>query len=815
MTRLGSLTAVWLLVAAGAATLLAADPQLRQLTPYGAQRGTEIEVLLEGARLADARELLLYDPGIRVAALTAVEKNSNAVKAKLAITPDCRLGMHALRVRTATGLSNLLTFSVGALKEIAETEPNNEFESPQKIDLDTTVNGVVQNEDVDYFLAEAKKGERISVEIEGLRLGETFFDPYVAILDSGRFVLAGSDDTTLVHQDAACSAIAPKDGAYVIQVRESSFGGSGQCRYRLHVGRFPRPLAVFPPGGKPGQTLDVRWLGDPAGPWTEKITLPSATEPIFGLTAHDGRGVAPSPNDVRVVDLGNVVEAEPNNVADKATPFEAPKALNGVIAQPGDVDCYKFSAKKGQVYDVRVQARSLRSPLDSVLTIRRIGGAGVGSSDDAGTPDSYLRFRTPADDQYVISIQDQLLSGGPEYVYRIEVAPVAPELTMSLPERTRYVDVTAAVPRGNRTAVMVGATRADFGGDVNVQLKGAPAGVTFQTVPMTGDQTQVPLLLSATADAPVAGTLADLLGIAKLGDRTLEGHLRQHTSLVRGQNNRDVWSHDTQRMATAVTETVPYRIDIVQPKVPLVQNGSMALKVVAAREGGFKAPITLRMLYNPPGVSSPTTVVMPEGKSEAIVPLTANGGAAVRKWKIAVTGDATVGDGQVTVSSQLADLEVTEPFFKFNFPTVSAEQGQQTVLAVKVEKNRDFEGAAKVELLGLPNEVTTEPQQITKDSTAVTFTLRTTANSPPGRHRGLICRAVLMAQGEPITHTLGSGELRIFKPLPAKPASKAKPQPKPAGKPQPKPAAQPLSRLEQLRLEREKAAKQGQPAAKP
>ena len=37
--------------------------------------------------------------------------------------------------------------------------------------MNVTVNGVADNEDVDYYVVQAKKGERISVEVEGLRLG--------------------------------------------------------------------------------------------------------------------------------------------------------------------------------------------------------------------------------------------------------------------------------------------------------------------------------------------------------------------------------------------------------------------------------------------------------------------------------------------------------------------------------------------------------------------------------------------------------------------------------------------------------------------
>ena len=67
------------------------------ITPNGAQRGTEIDVTFNGARLADAQEILFYTPGISVKSL---EGTDGAVKTKLAIAADCRLGQHALRVRT-------------------------------------------------------------------------------------------------------------------------------------------------------------------------------------------------------------------------------------------------------------------------------------------------------------------------------------------------------------------------------------------------------------------------------------------------------------------------------------------------------------------------------------------------------------------------------------------------------------------------------------------------------------------------------------------------------------------------------------------
>ena len=229
----------------------AASPSLGSITPYGAQRGTEVEVTFNGARLADAQQILFYSPGVTLQSLEAADA---AVKTKLAIAADCRLGQHAMRVRTATGTSELRTFYVGALPEIKEIEPNSEFTAPQKISLGTTVNGVVENEDVDYFLVEAKKGERVTAEIEGIRLGYSFFDPYVAILDMQRFELSSSDDAALVWQDGVASIVAPEDGSYVIQVRETAYGGSGGS----HVS--PARWPVSAPAGYGSGRRQVRRL---------------------------------------------------------------------------------------------------------------------------------------------------------------------------------------------------------------------------------------------------------------------------------------------------------------------------------------------------------------------------------------------------------------------------------------------------------------------------------------------------------------------------------------------------------------------------
>ena len=86
------------------------------------------------------------------------------------------------------------------------------------------------------------------------------------------------------------------------------------------------------------------------GPELSKdITLPSEAIDDFGLFAEDSGGVAPSPNPFRLVEYGNAFEAEPNNELSQATKAELPLALNGIIQDEGEVDCFRFADQNAQV----------------------------------------------------------------------------------------------------------------------------------------------------------------------------------------------------------------------------------------------------------------------------------------------------------------------------------------------------------------------------------------------------------------------------------------------------------------------------------
>ncbi len=821
VSLIGALLVAFSGVLTTAVSTEAASPTLSTVLPRGGQRGTELEVTLRGARLADAQEILYHRArgesagqgragatlGIETISLKP-DEGGQQVKAKLRILPNCRLGEHALRLRTATGISNLATFYVGALPQIDEKEPNNEFASPQKIALNTTVAGVIDNEDVDYFVVDAKKGQRLAVEVEGLRLGTTMFDPYVSILDSKRFELASSDDSTLVFQDCVAATVVPSDGQYIIMIREAAYGGSGESRYRLHVGDFPRPLAVYPAGGPLGQQVEVQLLGDPAGNKTQQVAVPEQPQEDFAVLAAEGDRIAPSGNPFRVFPHGNVLEVEPNNSLKQATPGDLPKALNGVISSDGDQDWFLFSAKKDEVYEIECYARRVRSPLDPVINLFDGQGKSLQGNDDARGPDSYFRFKIPADGKYALRVRDHLGRGGPTHVYRVEFQKVSPALSVTIPEFARYSQERNAVvvPQGNRYATMMSISARDYRGDLKLIAEKLPEGVEMTVPPIPTGINQVPVLFSAAKDASISGLLTGFQVAS--ADGKITGPYRQTAMMVRGPQNTAMWETSVSELAVAVAEEAPFAIELIQPKVPIVRAGSMRLKVVAKRREGFDEAIQVEFPFRPPGINASSRITIPKGKTEVDYPINAAGNAQLKEWKVLCIAQANH-NGATWAASNFIDLQVVEPYVALELQRAAVELGETARIMAKATVNREFSGQATVRLVGLNSKFKVEPLEMTKDTQELIFEIPTDKDTPVGKHRNLFCQVVVTENGEPIVHSQGRTELQVDKPLP-KPQPKAaevakKPQPKTPPASQPK-KARPLSRLEKLRLAAQQAA---------
>ncbi|MGE9270990.1 MAG: pre-peptidase C-terminal domain-containing protein [Verrucomicrobiales bacterium] len=781
------------------------SPDLSVIQPRGAERGTEATFRLVGKRLDHPQDLLFHREGIEL--LSFELRGKNKLYAKVRIAPDAPLGEHPLRLRTAGGISYLRSLWVGPFPCLDEAEPNNSANTAQPIALNHTVHGTSNTEDIDYFSVDLKKGQRLSVEAEAMRLGRQFFDVHLAILDSDGLEIAACDDATLLGTDAFLSIIAPKDGNYHILVREAAYEGRDSSQYRLHIGNFPRPSALFPPSAKPGETLTIRYLGDPSGPLTQQITLPQNASQPFPTFAHDRGQSSPSPNWLHISPLESVNEQEPNNTYQTANSMPPlPSAANGILSVDNDSDLFRFTAKKGQNLILKIIARQIRSPLDSTLHLREAGGKSLEFNDDLEGLDSVIKWKCPQDGDYLVNVRDKLGHGSPSHVYRLEIETRQPSLLATLPvaERNNSQALkTICIPRGNRYATAVNLSRSNLACSVQLKASALPPGVAMDAPKVEKSLNSFPVLFRATPAAPISGNYYRLrIQETPTPDHRahpINGPLRETIHQIEINNQGPYHTVESEKIAIAVIQEAPFSLSLTPPTTPIVPKGTIQLEVQVHRAEGFEAPITLRLPWKPPGIGAPDTVKIPAGESQGFYELNASEEAQPGTWPILVTAESDTKQGPVHVSSEFVNLHLAEPFVSAQMAQTATEQGKDIHVLSHLTYHHSFTGFAEATLRGLPHGTRTTPVRFRHGTEKLGFKIEVNPDATVGKHSGLFLQIQIPhanghANGSILHQTGQGGVLRIDPPRRIGSGKREEKKATPTTS-----STQPLSRLEQLR----------------
>jgi hypothetical protein len=790
------------LLAVPAAGSLFAETQymVDYLLPRGGQRGTTVTVKFHGRSLENPREILFYEPGIRASEFVSFQKPGEGFEVKFRISPDCAPGEHVLRVRTATSLSDAVTFWVGPFRQVAETETksgeNDSMAKAQTVAMNTTVEGQIlpgPDMDRDYYRVQARKGQRISVEIEAARLGTLHFqgenDLTARILDADEKELAHSDDSALYVQDPVISVIAPQDGWYFVEIEQQILYPPRQAWYRAHIGDFSRPTAIFPAGGQAGTVVVAQVMGDPVGVRTERIQLPEEAGNFDYFTHGNGITPPPSANVLRVSPYPNVLKTlgEESTVAPSI-----PVALNGILEKPGEIDTYRFPAKKGQRLKFRVYARTLGAPVDAKIWLQSAGDArhlmevDDSSLQNLGYPSSrgswYIKdqqdpvtvFQIPSDGDYVLGIEDSEGQAGPDHVYRIEVEPARDAIYTHVTSPNGYqmqrldgfiipqcgrwtLDVQLAQGLGNQ-----------YKGEIELEAKGLPRGVTMIAQRYGKGVTRLPVQFNAAADAEQQSAIIELLARPAEKGVQLDTGSRQGFAFTNRPGELPWHFVFAEKYALAITQPAPFDIELEQPAIPLAQGGDLILKANIVRRPNFKGAVEIIPDWLPPGVGKGGAVVIPPDKTEGEFQIQANDKAGNGVYRIAMNASTTGGDGysgvgRIRVSSKFVELKVIPPYVIIDLQHSSVEQGKQAQIVAALHVNQTFEGKATVRLQGLPAGVKMlepAPEIGAGDKQAV-FGIAAGKDALAGLYKGIACEISFHEAGQVVKQHTGSGILRV------------------------------------------------------
>lgn len=759
-----------------------AEPTLTRIEPPAAPQGAAVDVKIMGTELDGAAEVFFEGGRITAAAPTAA--NDTSLTVRLSVPADCPPGPHRLRVRTADGLSQLRMFHVLAAEQLPEQEPNNDFQQAQALEPGRAVWGALANEDVDVFKVHLAAGGRLAAVVDAMRLDQQALDPHLELVDAEGFVIAACDDHPLLGQDAALAATVEREGDYFLRIRESAYGGGGNL-YVLHVGDFPVPHVAWPPGGAAGTAIDVEWFGDPAGPFKQQVTLPPPDgDGLAQVRAvRDGKAAA-FPVPLRITAAPIAQAAEPDDEPDKAAPAQAPGAIAGRMDASDDVDWIRVPAPPGSKWKVTAWARRLGSPVDLVVAAHRDTAQRerITSSDDTDSPDSQVQVTAAEEGAFLLRVNDFERRGGADFTYWIDIEPIVPQVTVSVPPaQTRTQQrLVAAVPRGNRTALVFNASRTECGDPVRLEFPGLPSGAAALPATIADPAPNCIVVFEAAADAPPGTAAAPVRVVRGDGEATQEiGYLRQATDLVFGEPNQTTYRMSvSDRLAVAVVEDAPATIEVVAPPTPIARRGTLDLRVKVTRVEGYAGRMRLEMPFRPPGIGA-TGVEVKEAETEVVFPITCNADAPVKDWQVAVTatlvpedrkddkkpGGRRAARGMVIASRPFA-LTIAEPLVEMTAEKAVAEQGTATKLTYKAAKPPTFTGTAKARLLGLPPKTEAPVLDLPAGADTLEVPITVAVDAPPGKHDNIVLRIEVPVGDAIMVHQSAATSLRIDKPLP-------------------------------------------------
>jgi len=459
-----------LLVCALAGGLTAADPRAISLHPFLGKAGAPLAVTVRGANLQETKAVFVEPAGAKVTV-------GKVDKASVELTVEgASAGRYALRLVTASGVSNALSIQITDSEVL--TEPDGDHETPDAAVGVPAVPAVytgriAKKGESDFYAFDVKAGETLSFHVlSGLpSIGApggnaNGFDPSISIWEpSGSWFdpkrvnrLAFNDEPLWVigrGTDASLKHSFTKSGRFFARIE--AFSGQGGPDYSYILRIFRGSVDLEKPSGDPE--------------WSERTyQRPLASGRLNELAVRGGKkGDYPA---IETYRPGGTIRL--------------PAVLEGAIAQPGEAHRAKFLAEKPQDIAVEIETPDTAPPLfnpvvrllndrgEEVLTNFFAGrGACTGALTKGLVAKAIFPLRNPG--EYTVEIREltaDLAEAG--FRYRVMIRPQVPHLG----QVTIAEDHINLAPGGAKTVRVTFDREEDYRGAVAVGVEGLPEGVT-------------------------------------------------------------------------------------------------------------------------------------------------------------------------------------------------------------------------------------------------------------------------------------------------------------------------------------------------
>ncbi len=680
---------------------LSRDASMNDPEPRTAALGQTIRTTVRGNGVGRATLVETDDPGL-TAKIVAMEKpDPNLLVFELTIGKNTRVGVHAITAVGPEGVPGGGTFLV---ERYAETPVGPQSKDAPVATPTTLAGSIDQPGEVDEVAFRGRAGTTFAARVLTKPLGSQL-SPVLTVLDDRGRVPARSVETSESASQLVIAAI-EHDGVYRLKIEDRDYGGSGAYYYRVEIGELVAATSVWPPGveASRGGRVSVTGVNFQVPGVAEEVSVAAGEVGTLVRPRVVGRGevAADCAEQVVLAEGPQAVEpaADAGDDARHANLMSAPGGVSGRVGRDGDVDCYRFAARRGQPLILETYAQRLGTALDPMLEIL----------DARGLPVSRVVLRPLAETNTTFRDHDATAAGiritnwdefavgdlvmiGRE-VTRIEQLPRNPDDDCRLISR-----------KGRRVALFGTTPEHHVNGQPFVKVEAIPASSRSETSSRAEGVGAVVLPYRNDDGGPEFGKDSYLWF-----DPPADGEYIARVSDARGQGGAGHVYH-----LVARTPRPDFRASLSPSHVNIRRGGTSLINVAVDRTDGFAGAIDLEVEGLPAGVHAVAEPVE-AGSYASTIGFWADAEAAPQSkatWHVTARASASASDASGRVPARSRTLGggwvtiVREPNLAVTAtPTaVALKPGGEARLTLRVERRNGFAGRVPIDVVNLPEGV--------------------------------------------------------------------------------------------------------------
>lgn len=446
-----------------------ANPQISAFSPLVVIPGKKTVLTFSGSNLGTVSNLWT---SFQASTRRVTNSNPDLLYFEVICPRSVAPGVYAVQLGGSEGISNyeLLLVDWAKPEVVAEGSTNRGTTLHPPCAIDSTS----KPETVDDYFFAANAGESFSIELIAQRIGSQM-DPVVQVFDSAGREAAYCDDEPGIWRDSRFRFTAALQDSYRIAVHDVGFAGGAAYKYRLRVTHDPLIWYSFP-------------LVDPA-----EGALPFENAGAIAPVESSQVSPANPPLPAAFPTAAALAEREPNDTLEQAQLIPINIVVNGKVQRSNDIDLFTFEARQDQKLVFQSSTRSLGSPCDLVLLLRKGDGTVIAQSDSTLPTEAALTNAFAETGRYFLEVRELTGMAEPGVPYRIKIHEFSPGVAVSI-ATNRLV-----IKPGSSATAKINVTRFGYAGPVHITSAAPVEGLSFENEVIAANKAETELKIKAAS----------------------------------------------------------------------------------------------------------------------------------------------------------------------------------------------------------------------------------------------------------------------------------------------------------------------------